>query len=171
VVTVADIAGTSQAAAKLVGNRIDTEAGQDTALDVFEAVRAEEEKETAAKEAKARRRQREKEKREAITGRVELEITDAALIGLGGVGETVQLYAMPISPVQAQELTRLGISIGDGPRTAAHARKLILDRREQLGLASERQAAFLGKYGPVSPELTKTEARRQTWKLLKRWKR
>ncbi len=177
VVTVADIAGTGSAsAAKLVGGRIDS--GQGTSglpegtVDVFAAVRAEEEKETAAKEAKARRRQREKEKREAITGRVELEVTETALIGLGAIPvQGQELSSMPISPGQAQELTRLGISIGDGPRTAAYARKLILDRREQLGLASERQAAFLGKYGPVSPELTKTEARRQTWKLLKRWKR
>ncbi len=170
VVTVADIAGTDPQAAKLVGASIG--AGQSEAIDVFSAIQEQESKETAAREAKARRRQREKEKREAITGRVELEVTDAALIGLGGVGTgLLQLQDMPVSPGQAQELTRLGISVGDGPRTAAYARKLILDRREQLGLMSEKQAAFLAKHGQGGPDTTKTEARKLTWKLLKRWRR
>jgi superfamily II DNA or RNA helicase len=171
VVTVADVFSTGPAA-KLVGNRIDTEADTGTAIDVFEAIRTEEEKEQAAKEAKERRRQREKDKRQAITGKVTVEVTEAALIGLGSLSvRDDQLSMRPVSPGQAQELTRLGISIGDGPRTAAYARKLILDRREQLGLMSEKQAAFLLRHGQGGPETTKAQARGLTWKLLKRWKR
>ncbi len=168
VCTVADTVGAAGPVAAAVSDQI---ASGTVEVDVFQAVQEEEARQKAAKEAAAKRRKRDAEKRAAITGKVTVEVSDAELIGLGAVHAGIQeaISSRPITPGQAAEMTRLGIRHPPGNSTAATARKLILDRRAELGLASEKQVGFLRRF--IKPHILAAMTFDEAKEWTKRWYR
>jgi hypothetical protein len=168
VVTAADVLGQPGPRARAVSEAIQY---GDTTVDVIAAIREQEQREAHAVAARSRQKLLDQERRKALTGTATTLVQDVQLIGLGGTGDDSAMASRPISPAQAEEMTRLGISAA-GITDAATARKRILDRRAELGLASEKQLALLAKHRPgwINAGTTKAEAKKLTRKLFKAWK-
>lgn len=146
-------------------------------VDVFEAIKIQEEREAPARERRRAKTAADAAKRSELAASVRLSITDTELIGLGTVNRLDAAdpwWTEAITPSQATECVRLGLAdqlTGKVP-TKGEARKLILDRRQVLGLATEKQVALIQRHRPdlVTPTLTKKQAKGIILTWLRKWK-
>ncbi len=149
VVTVADVAGYDGEVSKRVAKRI----AEGELVDVFEALRIEEEREAPARERRKAKAEAAQKQRDALIAEVRLTVTEAQLIGLepfpkGLAGDDIlRGTSDPLSPGQAEEIVRLGLQVRPD-LTKAEARKIIVAERSRLGLATDKQLKFLRKNFP-----------------------
>lgn len=171
VVTVADIAGAEPRVAATVATKIKEE----LLVDVFEALQIESAREEKAKAKRQAKEEKERLKREKIIASVRLSVSDACLIGLSHADsrlpESDPTWSELVTPGQVQELLRLGISTDRSP-TKGEARKMILERRKELALASPKQLDWVRRVRPdlYRDDLTKIQARNIFLKQKARWR-
>lgn len=171
IVNVADVIGYgSNRVITKVGSQI--EAGDNT-IDVYQALKTEQARETAAQERKQKEQEKERAERAKILATVTVEAKEQALIGLGGVAqEDEQVLGLdePASPGQVESMHRLGVTVPPGC-DRRKARFLISAARANLNLATEKQIDLLRKWGkPISDVMTKAEAGRVIGLQLKKFK-
>jgi superfamily II DNA or RNA helicase len=173
VVTVADISGADPRVVAKVAAKIKEE----QLVDVFEAIQIEAAREEKAKALRRAKEEKQRLKREKIIASVRLTVSDACLIGLSHVDsrlpESDPSWAELVTPGQSDELIRLGIyPLVDGMApTKGQARKMILDRRKKLALASPKQLDFVRRVRPdlYRDDLTSRQARNIFLTMKARW--
>lgn len=172
VVTVADISGADPKVSAAVAAKIKEE----TLVDVFEAIQIEAAREEKAKALRRAKEEKQRLKREKIIASVRLTVSDACLIGLSHVDsrlpESDPSWTELVTPGQVQELLRLGIDVVKAP-TKGEARKMILERRKELALASPKQLDFVRRVRPdlYRDDLTSRQARNIFLTMRQKWRR
>lgn len=174
VVTVADVAGVGRSVAARVAAKI----REEQIVDVFEAIQIEAAREEKAKAKRQAREEKERLKREKIIASVRLTVKDAALIGLSHVDsrlpESDPTWLESVTPGQCDELIRLGVfPLVDGfAPTKGQARKMILDRRKELALASPKQLDWVRRVRPdlYRDDLTSRQARNIFLAMKAKWR-
>jgi hypothetical protein len=175
-VTAFDIADADAVVAKAAAKRY----GEGEVIDVFEALKIEAEREETAKEKRRAKAAKEAADRSLLLAKVKLSVTDAQLIGLGGLPgsfgpDDLGFGTEHLTPGQAKELIRLGLptSVNGKAPTKAQARRMIMDKRQALGYATPKQLDFVKRHRPDlwRADLTKSQAKGIFLTQVRKWNR
>jgi len=174
VVTVADVAGVD----RNVADRVTAKIREEQLVDVFEAIAIESTREATARARRQAKEEKERLKREKIIASVRLSVSDACLIGLSHADsrlpESDPTWTELVTPGQSDELIRLGIYplVNGMAPTKGEARKMILERRKELALASPKQLDWVRRVRPdlYRDDLTKIQARNIFLTMKAKWR-